>query len=68
MFYVKGKLETIAIEEDNVFTTCPICGEEFSVDLLEVLVDGHGDLYGTNVYCNECSKVMLKQKSLHIEK
>lgn len=67
MFYVKGKLGAIAIEEDNVFTTCPACGKEFSVDLLEVLGDGHGDLYGTNVYCNECSEAMLKQKSLHTE-
>lgn len=37
MFYVKGKLGAIAIEEDNVFTTCPICGKEFPVDLFSVL-------------------------------
>lgn len=51
------------IEEDNVFTTCPRCGEEFPVDLAEIAdVDGGLDLYGTAVYCAPCSKAMKEER------
>lgn len=59
MFYLKTKIndETAIITEltgENVFAFCPECGKEFEIDLHDVFADG-GDLYGTAVYCAECS-------------
>lgn len=59
MFYVKTKIndETSIVTEltdENVFTICPECGKEFAIDLYDVFADG-GDLFGTAVYCAECS-------------
>jgi hypothetical protein len=61
MFYVKEKLSdavevTVEITDENVFCTCPGCGCEVGVDLAELFSDGEGDLYGTAVYCDKCSK------------
>jgi uncharacterized protein with PIN domain len=60
MFYVRqrfGHAEVVAeIHDDNVFTRCPKCGEEVVVDLVELFSDEECDLYGTAVYCSECSK------------
>lgn len=60
MFYVKGKISDdaeirIDITDENVFCTCPGCGREVGVNLPEVFADGEGDLFGTAVYCDECS-------------
>ena len=61
MFYVKERLNdsmeiSIEITDENVFTHCPMCGSEVSVDIAEILSDGESDLYGTAVFCDECSK------------
>ena len=64
MFYVKASISetveiTVEIQDDNVFCVCPECGSEVYVDLAEVFSDGEGDLYGTAVFCSECSKSRL---------
>jgi len=61
MFYVKEKLNdtmevSIEITDENVFCHCPMCGVEFMVDIAEIFCDGESDLYGTSIYCSECSK------------
>ena len=62
MFYVKSKLDESTtllteITDENVFTRCPDCGQEVSVDLNDVIDDeGQLDLFGTGVCCAECSR------------
>lgn len=61
MFYVKtnlgeGAVIKTEITDENVFTRCPQCGSEFSVDLADVFTDGEGDLYGSSIYCESCSR------------
>ena len=61
MFYVKERLSdtleiSIQITDENVFCYCPMCGSEVSVDIAEILSDGESDLFGTAIYCSECSK------------
>lgn len=61
MFYVKEKINdsmeiSIEINDENVFCTCPKCGKEVRVDLVEVLEEG--DLVYTQVCCNTCSETM----------
>lgn len=61
MFYVKEKINdsmeiSIEINDENVFCTCPKCGKEVGVDLVEVLEEG--DLLSTQVCCNTCSETM----------
>lgn len=55
MFYMKHKGKKLEICEDNVFTICPQCGKECSVDLQDILSLEHADLYNTDVYCERCS-------------
>jgi len=62
MFYMKHKGKKLFIEEGNVFNACPLCGRETAVDLQAVLSDGEGDLYGTQVYCHECSERRAKER------
>jgi len=47
---------SIEINDENVFCTCPKCGKEVRVDLVEVLEEG--DLVSTQVCCNTCSETM----------
>ena len=58
MFYVKsddGK--KVDIYGDELYTTCPICGKEFTVDIIELVKnDSDFDICGTSIYCSECSK------------
>ncbi len=59
MFYVKENVNDalemkIEISDENVYTTCPVCLKEISVDLSEVLKDG--DLFATSVLCSKCSR------------
>ncbi|MCQ4922218.1 hypothetical protein NE686_03920 [Tissierella carlieri] len=66
MFYIKEKLTetvevTIEINDENVFCACPGCGDEVNVDISEVLSDGISDLYGTSIYCKECSEILTKK-------
>ena len=61
MFYIKtelpdGKTVKTEVTDENVFTRCPGCGDEVSVDLAELFSDSESDLYGTAVYCDECSR------------
>ena len=61
MFYIKTQLTqgaelTTEIHEDNVYTRCPGCSDEVSVDLAEVFNDGECDLYGTGIFCKTCSQ------------
>lgn len=60
MFYIKHKGEKLEIREDNVYTTCPQCGKEHEVDICDILTGGDADLYGTQVYCRECSEKQKK--------
>ncbi len=65
MFYVKEKVSSavdvkVEIHEDNVFCNCPRCGKEVEVDIAELFSDGISDLYGTFIYCIDCSKSKLR--------
>jgi len=68
MFYVKERISdaaevSVEINEENVFTRCPRCGKEVSVDLAELFHgDEDSDLYGTAVFCDECSKVIRSRR------
>lgn len=53
MFYIKGEDRLLAITEDNVFTFCPKCNQEFYVDLSEFLKQGN---LQDEIFCRECSK------------
>lgn len=55
MFYLKEFGLKFLIEDDNVYTTCPVCGKEHCVDISEVFSDGQSDLYGTSILCPICS-------------
>lgn len=60
MFYTKAKLNeevtvTVELTDENVFCTCPDCGDEVCVNLSEVFADGIGDMYGTAVLCQDCA-------------
>lgn len=56
MFYVKSQLDESTtllteITDENVFTRCPDCGQEVSVDLNDVIDDeGQLDLFGMPVW------------------
>lgn len=62
MLYVKGNLETVAIDYDNVFAKCPDCGHLHNIDLVEIL-DIAEDVH-TSVFCERC----LKQREQEGEK
>lgn len=70
MFFAKEKLSdavevSVEITDENVFTRCPCCGDEISVDLAELFSDGECDLYGTAVYCDECSRKIRNERYGH---
>lgn len=61
MFYVKAQINdtvdlTVEINDENVFTRCPGCGREVSIDLVKLFRDGESDLYCTAIYCAKCSQ------------
>ena len=65
MFYVKETINDsmeikVELHDDNVFTTCPDCGVESSVDIAEIFNEVKADLYGTSLFCVECSKHRLE--------
>lgn len=49
------KQEILDGEDGNIFTNCPGCGKEFHVDLIDIF-DCDGDLYSTQIFCDECSR------------
>lgn len=56
MFYLKRFGKHLEITDENVFTTCPICGREHKVNIQELFQDFNGfDLYSTAVYCRDCA-------------
>lgn len=55
MFYLKKNGQRHTITNDNVFTTCPDCGKEFKVDLIQDLSKDN-DLYTTRICCPACSE------------
>lgn len=65
MIYVKAKTDEaeikVVITDENVYTLCPICGKEHMVDIIGLCEDGNFDLYGTSVYCPECSEEHRKE-------
>ena len=65
MFYVKEPINdamevTVEINDENVFCLCPVCGREVLVNLEEVLGDEKGDLFGTAVLCEDCSRELME--------
>lgn len=62
MFYVKTQLNpnttlTTELNNMNVFTRCPDCGEEMVVDLNDVIDDENlFDLFEVGICCTECSR------------
>jgi DNA-directed RNA polymerase subunit RPC12/RpoP len=42
-------------------STCPDCGVEIFLDISELFSDGESDLYGTAIFCPECSKSRLEE-------
>lgn len=64
MFYIKHPLTTdpevtaelrVEITYDNVYTTCPQCGKEFNLDLLDLAkFIPHFD-WDDSIFCKECS-------------
>ena len=71
MFYVKERLNdavevNVEITDENVFTRFPGCGDEVCVDLAELFGgDEDCDLYGTAVYCEECSRKIRNERCSH---
>lgn len=66
MFYVKEENSEVEVKvditDDNVHTSCPVCGKEFQVDIVELIQnDKEFDLYGTSLYCPECGKKALNR-------
>ena len=68
MFYVKEKINEvmevrIEVGCDNVFGICPGCGDEVQVNLEDLSDADDGlDLYGMAVYCDDCTKKLMKGK------
>ena len=67
MFYVKEKIGdvlevTVEINDENVFCRCPRCGADVSVDLNDFFGDEDFDLFGTALYCEECSRKVRYDK------
>lgn len=60
MLYVKTKINegtcvTAELTNENVYTHCFDCGHEIQVDLDEMIVDGHLNLFGMGIRCEDCS-------------
>jgi len=59
MFYTKTAIGNTTIEteinDETVFTRCPRCGKEISIDLQEQFASGDFSLCGSVVFCTNCS-------------
>lgn len=65
MIYAKAKIGEhaevrIALDYDNVFTVCPQCGKEHSIDISEFFQDEDFD-FDSSVYCEDCSKKISRE-------
>ncbi|GGB43387.1 hypothetical protein GCM10011409_21250 [Lentibacillus populi] len=63
MLYVKTKINDqvemkVDLYEDEIFSSCPVCGKEYQVDPLEIadIISQGDDFPGTSFYCNGCIK------------
>ena len=55
----------VPVEPGNVVTSCPRCGIEHAVDLVERAQEMKDfALYGTGVYCLKCSEAMRKNRAV----
>lgn len=66
MFYVKTNISDnveikVDLYDDEIFTQCPKCGKEMQVETEELkqVLEG-GDLAGSSLYCEKCSKQLEK--------
>ena len=55
MFYVKRKGKRIPVE-DPFYTTCPMCGREHQIDLVDLILQTDGELESVQVYCERCTE------------
>ena len=62
MYYIKHNGAEIAIEDNNVYTRCGLCGAAMPVDLADCVQDDTLDLYGTTWYCDNCSYTRALQR------
>lgn len=62
MFYLKDGKRRLYIKEDNVYTICPVCGKEHSVDIKRILEDKETCVQATTVLCSGCSINMTRRK------
>lgn len=67
MFYVKSKINeaveiNVDITDENVYTRCPGCGAEISIDIVEEIRNGDFDLFGTTVYCSDKCLTAMRKK------
>lgn len=62
MIFVKCGGQRNLLANDNVYAVCPDCGEEFKFDLIK-FVEQHEniDFEQTVIYCEDCSKELLKK-------
>lgn len=73
MFYVKSHDEATGLtvqmdildgSDGNLFTRCPVCGQEFHVECLREITDcDHFDLYSSSVLCTSCSAKRIARRS-----
>lgn len=61
-----GLCVKIPVEEDNVFTVCPVCGREHPVNLAEVVTNELSFL-DTSVFCDKCGKLRMQNPIVDID-
>lgn len=63
MFYLKKNGAEISFNESEVYTCCPICGKERTVDdFFELLADDPDfDVFSTSLYCEKCAEEWRKR-------
>jgi len=54
MYYVKYNSEKLEINDENVFSDCPICGREVQADLSIAINDSYIE-YDSSVFCDTCT-------------
>ncbi|TFJ92174.1 hypothetical protein [Lentibacillus salicampi] len=60
MLYIKKSTDDVEMKmdlyEDEIFSSCPICGKEHEVqpDELAHIIQSGDDFSGTSIFCNGC--------------